>query len=202
MYYSTDNGANWTLTAATGVPTSGSIGWNLSAGSFFNCETDFFRVQGRAGQAFVLRGTDGNTARSNLYYSTDGGQNWSSAINSGCKPYSGAFGFGAVYAGQSYPSMMLIGYVNGVAGLCKNFNTGTSIGTWTNGVSSGLSSPYYSGDFPLDLDGSKGRVRRLVCFSIGFGCHPGKSIVTGQALDGLVLVPLPEFAVFIPAVLP
>ncbi|MGC9664963.1 cellulose binding domain-containing protein [Planosporangium sp. 12N6] len=101
FYRSTDGGATFTATAATGLPTG---------------TPRFGAVPGREGDIWLAGGANG------LLHSTDSGATFTkvssvgSAIN---------IGFGKAAPGQSYQALYLVGTVDGVTGVFRSDNAGT-----------------------------------------------------------------------------
>jgi xyloglucan-specific exo-beta-1,4-glucanase len=106
FYASVNSGAAFTATAATGLPTSGSVFVKAVAGH----EGDIW-----------LAGGSGTT--SGLWHSTDGGATFtklatvSSALN---------VGFGKAAPGQTYPAVFAIGTIGGVTGVFRSDDAGAS----------------------------------------------------------------------------
>jgi hypothetical protein len=108
FYVSNDGGATFTATAATGLPSSGTV--NIKA------------VAGTAGDVWV---TGGSSTSSGIWHSTNGGAGFtqlssaSAAIN---------LGFGKSAAAGGYPALYAIATVGGVQGIFRSDDAGS---TWT-----------------------------------------------------------------------
>jgi hypothetical protein len=88
-------------------------------------------VPGKAGHIFA------NFYAHSVRFSINGGVTWSAALSNGSNNFStiSAIGFGSTFAGQSYPSIYIVGLdAGGTYGVwrCINFNSATGVGTWTN----------------------------------------------------------------------
>jgi hypothetical protein len=144
LYMSSDGGANWS---------------RVFAGKIGHGEITLKSVWGEGGHLFYLDDS-GNTRSGNISFSSDGGVTWKGLIaNSGQAIYARVLGIGAIYSGQSYPSLCIVGYIRGAAGVfeCRNFNPSTLAGTWADiqNPSGSSANPFYSTDYPNDMDGHK-----------------------------------------------
>lgn len=105
-----------------------------------------------------------------LYYTTDG---WTTSHVVANFTECAAVGFGASFPGHSgYPTIFVAGWLSSVYGvwMCKDFNTGTGAGTWTQ----------CGGTYPLnivgivaDLDGDKSLAGRVYVQTISSGAFYG-----------------------------
>jgi hypothetical protein len=100
FYVSTNGGATFTATAATGLPDSG----------------HFHAVAGREGDLW-LSGSTG------LLHSTDSGATFAKVAGVASAT---SVGLGKAAPGQSYPALYVMGTVDGVAGVFRSDNAGTS----------------------------------------------------------------------------
>jgi hypothetical protein len=132
---------------------------NPSLGANLQYNPTIKSVPGNAGHIFLSYGTVAPpqpAVGNGFYYYTDGGVTKNTIAN-----FLGvsAFGFGAIAAGQSYPTITAAGWYNNVYGIwqCQNFNPGANTGTWTKLVDypNGWALPI------LDLDGDKGIANRV-----------------------------------------
>jgi xyloglucan-specific exo-beta-1,4-glucanase len=109
FYVSTNGGAGFTATAATGLPTTGTV--SIKA------------VAGTAGDVWLTGGS--STGTSGIWHSTNSGASFTklssatAAIN---------LGFGKSAAAGGYPALYAIATVNGVQGIFRSDDTGA---TWT-----------------------------------------------------------------------
>jgi hypothetical protein len=113
-------------------------------------------VPGNAGHLFF---SSGQAAAGAFSFTNNGWTNLYpvNALITQCRTY----GLGAIYAGQSYPSIFMLGTYNGVEGyyLCKDFNPLTRAGTWVKQT--------YSGQPPLtptDIGGDPGIPGRFIAY--------------------------------------
>jgi xyloglucan-specific exo-beta-1,4-glucanase len=99
FYVSTDGGAHFTATAATGLPAAGK----------------FKAVAGRTGDIWL-------TGEGGLWHSTDSGATFlrSTTVSSGL-----SVGFGKAAPGQTYPALYVAGTVGGITGVYRSDNAGT-----------------------------------------------------------------------------
>jgi len=126
VFETTNGGVSWTEVH------SGSISptWQ---DDFWNSELE--SVPGEAGNLFFTAGPlSGGTYPDGVafYRSTDQGATWTAIPN---VQNVDCFGFGAPAAGQSYPAIYIVGYVNGVYGIWQSINNAqswTQIGTNPN----------------------------------------------------------------------
>jgi photosystem II stability/assembly factor-like uncharacterized protein len=102
FYLSTDGGATFAATAATGLP----------AGT-----PKFKAVPGREGDVWLAGGSNG------LLHSTDSGATFTKVPSVGS---AANIGFGKAAPGQSYQALYLIGTVDGVDGVFRSDNAGAS----------------------------------------------------------------------------
>ncbi|PTT88794.1 xyloglucanase, partial [Pelomonas sp. HMWF004] len=102
FYVSTNSGAKFSATAATGLRASGKV--------------QFKAVPGAAGHVWL----GGETG---LWRSTDGG---ASFVTVPGVQLATNIGFGKAAAGQTYPALYLFGKVSGVSGLFRSVDTGQS----------------------------------------------------------------------------
>ncbi|MEH1011775.1 cellulose binding domain-containing protein [Micromonospora sp. CPCC 206060] len=103
LYVSTNGGASFTASAATGLPTTGNV--------------RFKAMPGRQGELW-LAGTGG------LWHFTDSGATFTKLGN---VTTSGNIGFGKAAPGQTYPALYLFGTVDGTHGVHRSDNAG---GSW------------------------------------------------------------------------
>ena len=118
VYETTNGGVSWTQVY------SGQI----SPYSYYNAELE--SVPGEAGNLFFTGGTQSGFPSEGFYQSTDQGATWTAVPN---VTEVNCFGFGAPAPGQSYPSIYIVGYVNGVYGIWQSINDAqswTQIGTY------------------------------------------------------------------------
>jgi len=116
LYISEDGGVSWTLSPAA-LPI---WGWHAK----------LHGVSGHAGHLIFTLGL-GNTA-ANIYHSTDGGQSFTEFTNG---PIASAIATGKGQGG--YPTIYAAGELNGIEGLWRSTDTGTSwdkIGTYPSGI--------------------------------------------------------------------
>ena len=113
IYKSTDAGQNWTAGAAS----LGATSW-----------PQLYSVPGQGGHLFYSNGW-AQTSGTAFKFSSDGGTTWNT-VPSLTSVW--AYGFGAKYPGQSYPTIYAQGYLSSVWGTyrCINFNPATFSGTW------------------------------------------------------------------------
>jgi hypothetical protein len=112
IFKTTDGGASWTQVNRT-----------VSPGYSAQLKT----TPGFAGDLWISDGFSGNPGSQpmggSLHHSTDGGVTWTSV--SGVKePFT--IGFGAPAAGQTYPSVYVVGWVNSVYGIWQSDNADRS----------------------------------------------------------------------------
>ncbi|MBB2912026.1 chitodextrinase [Streptosporangium becharense] len=106
FYISTDGGASFAATAATGLPAEGNV--------------KFKAVPGREGDIWLAGGTGGT---SGVWHSTNGGASFTrlpgvtSAVN---------IGFGKAAPGRSYQALYAVATVGGVTGVFRSDDTGES----------------------------------------------------------------------------
>ena len=123
LYRSTDGGATWTQ----------QFSGQISAFSNYNAELQ--SVPGHAGNLFFTGGPQGSAgaphpANEGFFQSTDGGATWTAVAN---VREVETFGFGAPAAPGGYPSIYIVGWVNGVYGIWQSNDdaqTWSQIGTW------------------------------------------------------------------------
>lgn len=137
---------------STGIWTQRAV--SLGVGSISNLNGQMKSV-GVAGHLFFTPGIQAapHPASTSFYFTTDG---WAtSGTVSGFSEVQ-TFGYGATFA--SYPTLFAVGWRSGVYGIwmCKDFNSGTGVGTWTRCLDSG-GSPYPLGILSniCDMDGDK-----------------------------------------------
>lgn len=165
LYVSTDGGQNFSLTfsgSISGISSSADQNGNLKA------------VPGNAGHLFWNSVVSGGTAGNIWKYSTNSGATWN-VVDSGFTVVA-AYGFGAIYSGQSYPSLLAIGIRSGTYSIyeCRNFNPATGTGTWTDVANVNPSLPYYTGDAPIDVDGDK------ITSGLWYITQQGSSVIYGR----------------------
>jgi hypothetical protein len=131
--FSTKNGgATWTNVY------NGNNGY-IGSPAFSGYNSTIMSVPGYAGQLFYTGGAqNGSTATTPVnepfYRSTNGGATWTVVPNVLAVT---TFGFGAAAAGQSYPAIYIVGYVNNVFGIWQsvdNAQSWTNIGTYPTGA--------------------------------------------------------------------
>ena len=122
VYESTNGGVSWTQ--VSNIDFSGS-----------GANSELQSVPGEAGNLFWSSGPLGGQGSQEpvgapFYQSTNGGATWTAVPNVldvNC------FGFGAPAPGQSYPTIYIVGWVNGVYGIWQSYNDArswTQIGTY------------------------------------------------------------------------
>ena len=128
VFETTNGGASWTNVHPGYIESNGSL-------SGFN--STIMSVPGEASNLFYTGGPVGTVsstpANEPFYRSTNGGATWTAVPNVLDVL---AFGFGAAAAGQSYPAIYIVGYVNSVYGIWQSTNNAqswTNIGTYPNG---------------------------------------------------------------------
>lgn len=124
--YNNNSGTGPGVYSCTGATCS-----KVHTGSLGNNGMSMYSVPGKAGHLFFSDTFD------KVIFSIDGGATWSSALSNGPSTFQTitAVGFGAVWPGQSYPSIYMVGLdAAGTYGVwrCKDFNSSTGAGTWTN----------------------------------------------------------------------
>jgi hypothetical protein len=109
LYVSTNGGATFTATAATGLPTTGNVHFKALPG----VEGDIW-----------LAGGDAATGASGVWHSTNSGASFTklSNVSSGVN-----VGFGKAAPGQTYPAVFAVGTVDGKTGVYRSDNAG---GVW------------------------------------------------------------------------
>lgn len=109
FYRSTDGGATFTATAATGLPTKGSV--------------HFKALPGVEGDVWLAGGTTdaGNTY--GLWHSTDGGATFTRLRN---VDQADNIGFGKAAPGATYPALYTIAQIHGVRGIFRSDDGGRS----------------------------------------------------------------------------
>jgi hypothetical protein len=131
--FSTNNGgATWTNVY------NGNNGY-IGSPAFSGYNSTIMSVPGNAGHLFYTGGAqNGSTASTPVnepfYRSINGGATWT--VVPGVLDVT-TFGFGAAAAGQSYPAIYIVGYVNNVFGIWQSVNNAqswTSIGTYPTGA--------------------------------------------------------------------
>lgn len=144
--YSNDNGATWTSLAGklpTGVQLM-SDGYNANLMYAWNASTGTFYFSGDKGASWLAPGNlglPGNgtmttvpgiqgelwlATTTGLYKSTTSGWSWA-PFGAGTITSANSIGFGKAATGNWYPTMYLAGTVNGVTGLFRSTDSGT---TW------------------------------------------------------------------------
>nr|WP_308211869.1 xyloglucanase [Actinoallomurus soli] len=106
LYVSTDGGATFTATAATGLPSSGHVK----------------AVAGHEGDLWLAGGTSGSAY--GLWHSTDSGATFTKLSN---VQEADNVGFGKAATGKTYPALYVIAKVGGVRGVFRSDDSGT---TW------------------------------------------------------------------------
>jgi hypothetical protein len=106
FYVSTNGGASFTATAATGLPSSGTVSVHA--------------VPGHEGDVWLAGGTG---SAYGLWHSTNSGASFTklSTVEAADN-----IGFGAAAPGRSYPSLYLIAQVSGVRGVFRSDDSGAS----------------------------------------------------------------------------
>ena len=145
IYYSTNNGANWTSTGVT-VPNAYPIADLVNANKFYiynprngqllvstNKGVSFSASSSNPGtggssRAMVVPGNEGHVwiaLAGGLTYTTNGGTSWTTVPN---VTYCKAVGFGKAATGATYPAVYIWGTVSGIKGLFRSTDQGAS---WT-----------------------------------------------------------------------
>ncbi|MEV5749999.1 xyloglucanase [Actinoallomurus sp. NPDC052308] len=106
LYVSTDGGATFTATAATGLPSSGHVK----------------AVAGHEGDIWLAGGTSGSAY--GLWHSTDSGATFTKLSN---VQEADNIGFGKAATGKTYPALYVIAKVGGVRGVFRSDDSGA---TW------------------------------------------------------------------------
>ncbi|MEV5707308.1 xyloglucanase [Actinoallomurus sp. NPDC052274] len=106
LYVSTDGGATFTATAATGLPSSGHVK----------------AVAGHEGDLWLAGGASGSTY--GLWHSTDSGATFTKLSN---VQEADNVGFGKAATGKTYPALYVIAKVGGVRGVFRSDDSGA---TW------------------------------------------------------------------------
>lgn len=122
VYSSADGGVTWTQQKS---------GYIESNTSLANNNSTLLAVPGNQGHLFYTPGNIGGTTpsapvTSPMYRSTNGGATWTSvsaSVNSVT-----CFAFGAIAPGQSYPSIVIAGFVSGTYGIWQSNDDAV---TWT-----------------------------------------------------------------------
>lgn len=129
IYETTNSGATWAL-----VTTKAFTGTNILClmKSVPNNANHLFFSGGTAGGGSV-------PANVPFYYSTNGGSTWTALANVAEVL---AFGFGAPFAGKTYPTVYIAGWVSGVYGIWRNIDIFGS-GTWQQ------LGPYPTGNYDI-----------------------------------------------------
>ena len=109
FYRSTDAGATFTATAATGLPATGPV--RLKA------------LPGARGDVWLAGGTTGSGATYGLWHSTNGGAGFSklAAVDA-----ADTIGFGKAAPGSSYPALYTSAQIGGVRGIYRSDDAGAS----------------------------------------------------------------------------
>lgn len=129
LYKSTDGGANWTHVYSTSLATPSGGGGTANIALLRS-------VPGKSGHLFFASGgvdtpSAVHPANTNLLRSTDHGATWA-AVPAGCSSSScfqevDCYDFGVTYAGQSYPSIFVVGWLNNVFGIYRSIDNAV---TW------------------------------------------------------------------------
>jgi hypothetical protein len=106
FYVSTNSGASFTATAATGLPSSGNV--------------YFKAVAGHEGDIWLAGGT-GTTY--GLWHSTNSGASFTKLAN---VDQADNVGFGKAAPGQTYPALYIVAQVGGVRGVFRSDDSGTN----------------------------------------------------------------------------
>ncbi|GAA4064328.1 cellulose binding domain-containing protein [Nonomuraea soli] len=125
FYVSTNNGATFTQTAATGLPTGGA-GWGVEGAT--TTTVRFKTVPGQAGHVWIVAGSPSTGQYNNgitygVWKSTDGGTSFTRLSNVTAAEN---IGFGKAATGASYMAVYLVGMIDGVHGLFRSNDGGTS----------------------------------------------------------------------------
>ena len=127
VYRSTDGGASWAEVFAG----------QISPSSGFNAQIQ--SVPGEAGNLFFTGGPqDGSGLHEKFFQSADGGVTWNAVPN---VTEVSCFGFGKSATLGGYPSIYVVGFVNGVYGVWQSNNDAkswTQIGQWPVGELSNI----------------------------------------------------------------
>jgi photosystem II stability/assembly factor-like uncharacterized protein len=132
VFSTTNGGVTWTNVY------SGNGGYIESNHSNAGFNSTIMSVPGYSGNLFYTGGwqtgsTSTTPANEPFYRSINGGATWTVVPNVLAVT---TFGFGAAAAGQSYPAIYIVGYVNNVFGIWQsvdNANSWTNIGTYPTG---------------------------------------------------------------------
>lgn len=121
VYTTANGGASWTQQKS---------GYIESNSSLANNNSTLLAVPGNAGHLFYTPGNIGGTTPSSpvtspFYRSTNGGVTWSAVPNVNSVT---CFNFGAIAPGQTYPSIVIAGFVGGVYGIWQSNDDAV---TWT-----------------------------------------------------------------------
>ncbi len=108
FYVSTNGGADFSATPATGLPSAGNV--------------RFKAVPGIEGDIWLAGGNEGNTY--GLWHSTDSGTSFTKLAN---VEEADNIGFGKAAAGRSYMTLYTSAQINGVRGIFRSINAGA---TW------------------------------------------------------------------------
>ena len=111
FYESTDGGATFTQTAATGLPAEGAL--------------NFKALPGVEGDIWLAGGSD-NSGVYGLWHSTNSGASFTKLSN---VQKADGVGFGKAAPGQSYPAIYVSAQIDGVRGFFRLIDSGA---TWAN----------------------------------------------------------------------
>lgn len=156
IYKSTDGGVTWSK------PFAGNFGGG------FGGNIQLKAVPGNAGHLFFSVGNQGvgnHPASTQLWHSTDAGATWTALANTG---ETFCVGFGATFAGQSYPAIYFVGWLSNVYGVWRSIDNFA-----TTPVKIGDGFPGGSIDPIKDCDGDGTVIGNMYMVTGGNGAYYG-----------------------------